>query len=113
MKKMIKGLTILLTMVAINNVHGVEQATPLTTITSIVSYTKFGNGDVRISVANPATNCDAGFWLSPADPGFNANLSVLLSAYHSKSTVTLNGEDTQIWTGSVNKHCRLLFIELI
>ncbi|ALU41478.1 hypothetical protein [Pseudoalteromonas rubra] len=46
------------------------------------------------------------------DPGFDANLSVLLSAYHAKSKVIARGHDDQIWGGSSGRYCLLYSIEL-
>jgi hypothetical protein len=47
-----------------------------------------------------------GYWMSPLDKGFSANLSVILSAYHANSNVIIYAKtDTnKRWSGSSGNH---------
>lgn len=83
-----------------------------TTITTIYSYSEYGSGDVVFRVAAPLTDCEGGFWLKRSDPGFNANLTLLLAAYQSRSTVMIYANPDQIWSGSGSKYCHLYAIQL-
>lgn len=85
----------------------------LTTITRIYSYTTFGGGDVMVEVTTPATGCAKGFWLRATDPGFKATFALLISSYHTQSTVRVGGEDTELWTGSGSVYCRMTFAAVL
>lgn len=86
--------------------------TGLTKITYLSSYNQYAGGDVVFSVANPIAGCENGFWLSKADAGFNANLSMLLSSYQTKNPVKIYGLSDQIWGGSAGKFCKMYLIEM-
>ncbi len=103
----------MLAITSVFSASAAEQDANGITITKIYSYTQFGGGDIQIYVSSPATNCAAGFWLSPHDPGFNSTLNFLLSAFHAKSTLNMIGEDTKLWTGSGTPYCRLIAAGLI
>lgn len=83
------------------------------TVKTVITYSQHGGGDVVFKISNSEISCADGYWLKKPDPGFEANLSVLLSAYHSKSPVIARGHDDHIWTGSTGKYCLLYSIELI
>ena len=82
-------------------------------ITMVQSYPEYGEGDVIFKINNPATICK-GYWLSPSTPGFNANLSLVLSAYHSTADVRIWGheEASNKWPGSTTHLCKLYSIKL-
>lgn len=85
-----------------------------TTISEIQSYPEYGSGDVIFKVANPGEICK-GYWLAPSTPGFDANLSLALSAFHSASKVRVWGH-TQAenkWGGSSTHLCKLYSIKLV
>lgn len=84
-----------------------------TKIISLDSYNQYGNGDVLFRVETPVAECDGGYWLTKNDPGFNANLSFIISAYQAKNTVKIFGVPTQLWSGSSNKYCKLYSITLL
>jgi hypothetical protein len=86
-------------------------STATTRISNIVSYVDYGGGDVTFGVANPVSSC-VGFWFKKGDPGFQSTLNTILSAYHARSTVVVNFEPSQLWTGSAFNYCRLHSIEL-
>ncbi len=82
-------------------------------ITNVMTYTEYGSGDVIFSLDASANGCDEGYWLPPSAPGFNTTLSIILSAYHAKSTVRLWGHDDQLWGGSADsKYCKLNWFKL-
>jgi len=85
-----------------------------TTINTLQSYPDYGGGDVIFKVDNPSAICK-GYWLSPNTKGFNANLSIVLSAYHSSSKLTIDGhpEDIYKWKGSGTHYCKLYSVKLI
>ena len=85
--------------------------TTLTTIKEIYSYAVAGDGDALIVPEHPREECD-GFWMDSADPGFNHNLSVMLSAYHAKAKMVIYGDETSLFTGSSNKFCKLTIIRI-
>jgi hypothetical protein len=87
--------------------YSVELEVP-TTVTRLYSYS---GGDVVIQVANPPSQCVA-FWLRPTDAGFRNSYALLLSAYHTQVIVRFGAEDTQLWTGSFQPHCRITFAAL-
>jgi hypothetical protein len=86
------------------------EASGLTTINRMISYNKHGEGDVVFTVDKPTSGC-YGYWLTKADPGFDANLSMILAAYHGKTIIKVYGLDDQKWTGSANFWCKLYAIE--
>ena len=87
------------------------------TISTIQSYPDYGKGsrkgDVIFSISTPSDICK-GYWLSPDSDGYNANLSLLLSAYHASSKVYVYGltEQSNKWAGSNTQHCKLYSIRL-
>ncbi|MEP2990313.1 MAG: hypothetical protein ABJN65_00960 [Parasphingorhabdus sp.] len=74
-------------------------------ITSITSFSEYGGGDVVVKIANPVTGCEAGHWLRPADPGFDRNVALLMSAYLANRPVKIYSHNNQIWPGSSGKYC--------
>lgn len=84
-----------------------------TSITAIESYSEYGEGDVIFSIDNPHSSCPRGYWMKKSDPGFHANLSLLLSSFHAQSTVVVRGHDDNIWGGSITTFCHLYSIRII
>ncbi|MBQ4850270.1 hypothetical protein [Pseudoalteromonas sp. MMG012] len=103
------SITLLLSVQAFASVKSSSSST----VKTVITYSQHGGGDVVFKISNSEISCADGYWLKKIDPDFEANLSVLLSAYHSKSTVITGGHDVQIWTGSTSKYCLLYSIELI
>ncbi|MEI8594388.1 hypothetical protein [Photobacterium sp. Hal280] len=82
------------------------------TIKMIHSYSEYGGGDVIFRLAeSETTSCPSGYWLRKTDPGFDANLSMLIAAFHAKSRVVVYGLPDEIWPGSqTGKYCHLYAI---
>ncbi len=81
-------------------------------ISNYISYNQYGEGDVVFRVENPMPKCH-GYWIAKTDPGFEANLSSILAAYHSKIKIKVSGHDDQKWPGSSNFWCKLYSIEYV
>lgn len=95
---------------------GMSQATistpsPVTKVTGMSSYAQ-NYGDVIFKIETQMAGCEGGFWMSKGDPGYNANLAMMISAYHAKTPVVVYGLWDQIWSGSATKFCKLYVIEL-
>ncbi|NRA72432.1 MAG: hypothetical protein HRU24_15555 [Gammaproteobacteria bacterium] len=89
---------------------GTNEASGVTTITRIISYNQYGDGDVVFRIANPTSSC-YGYWINKNDSGFNANLSLLIAARQAKTSIKVYGLTTQRWSGSGNLWCKLYAIE--
>ncbi|MDE1243547.1 hypothetical protein [Vibrio aestuarianus] len=79
-----------------------------TYISSVISYNQFGAGDVVFRLDKPIQQCH-GYWINKGDPGFEANLSMIIAAYQAKSPVMIYGLPAQSekWKGSRNHWCKL------
>ncbi|MCE9687159.1 hypothetical protein LZP73_13250 [Shewanella sp. AS16] len=86
------------------------EQTAVTNVVRLISYNQFGSGDVVFTVKNLGSNC-IGYWINRDDAGFEANLSMLLAAYHAKTRVKVAGLDDQKWSGSNSLFCKLYAIE--
>ncbi|NQZ10597.1 MAG: hypothetical protein HRT35_25885 [Algicola sp.] len=62
-------------------------------------------------LSDPVANCDDGYWLKKSDPGFGANLSMLLAAYQAKTTVRIYGEPSIRWPVISAKYCKLYGVQ--
>jgi hypothetical protein len=83
---------------------------PVGLVTGIYSYTDYGTGDVAITVQNPPTACQDGFWIRMTDAGAKNVFAQVLAAYHAGTAVRMGGYDNQLWTGSSGRYCRLYFV---
>ena len=91
-----------------------NETSPKSTIKRFISYSNYGNGDVFISLENNGSTCNSGYFLNKENQGFEANYSMLLSAYHANSSVKLIGLDTEEkWQGSRAIICQLYSVELV
>jgi hypothetical protein len=106
MKKFILLIALLLGANLVEAAEGSQS----TTIKRFISYNQFGGGDVVFRIANPTANC-FGYWINKDDAGFNANLSLILAAYQTKTKVKVTGLTDQKWPGSGNFWCKLYAIE--
>ncbi|MEZ9526794.1 hypothetical protein [Enterovibrio norvegicus] len=80
------------------------------TIVIVNSYSEYGGGDVYFTLASPADECPNGYWMRKTDPGFQANLSMVIAAYQAKSSVRIYGLPDEMWSGTSGKACRLYAI---
>lgn len=95
-----------------NYAQAASVGTTSTKIAFVSSYNQYGTGDVIFKVQDPVSDCADGYWITKADPGFQANLAMIISASEVKNTVVVNGLPDQLWSGSTDsKYCKLYSIE--
>ena len=104
-------LAFLLSVVSVSSFSAPYEGTGATTLSRFISYNQYGNGDVAFKVKHPSPSC-FGYWMTKSDPGFDANLAVLLAAYHSQSKLIVYGliSPDEKWAGSSNNWCKLYSI---
>ncbi|KZY41287.1 hypothetical protein [Oleiphilus sp. HI0123] len=98
-------LAVVLALYSVNCFSATESSFD-TKVERIFAYTEFGNGDVGFWLTeNEGKEC-YGYWMSPISKGFDANFSLLLSAYHANSNVIVYGKlgDDNRWPGSTSGH---------
>ena len=94
------------------NAFSAIEVSPVTKIDRIMSFSEYGQGDVTVWLENNGAICTHGYWLRKADPGFDANLSLVLSAFHAQSAISIRGHTDDIWTGSSGTFCHVYLIDL-
>lgn len=82
----------------------------LTEIVSIISYNQYGDGDVIFRLKKTMPPC-TGYWLTKSDAGFQANLSMLVSAFQAKTQVKVYGSPALKWKGSSGVYCKLYSLQ--
>src|SRR4051812_13564388 len=100
---------VLVVIFLVNNVIAAT-ITSSTTISYVASYSS--NEWVIFKVANPITECSDGYWIAKSDVGFQTNVSMILAAYASKSSVAVDAYIDKPWPGSGAKFCKLNSLEL-
>jgi len=98
---------IIILLITIPSVVLAAEPSPTSKVKKIASYSEYGGGDVMISLEKNGNICTSGYFLKKTDPGFNANLSMVLAAYHSKSVIRIDGHTDQKWTGSSGYYCHV------
>jgi hypothetical protein len=83
---------------------------PTSKVTAISSYNHYGNGDITFQITNTVNQCSHGFWFNKSDPGYNANLSMLVAAYQSKTSVRIQAIPELLCKGSKSAYCKLYLI---
>lgn len=112
MKTIIKGIMLFISIFAAHSLA--SEASPKSIVKRFISYSNYGNGDVFVSLENNGSICNYGYYLNKEDQGFEANFSMLLSAYHANNKVILTGLDTEDkWRGSGSTVCKLYSVELV
>lgn len=98
--------------VSANSFAGVISAQN-TTITGVSSYGS-GNvtGDILIKISGPVTGCENGYYLPNNNEGKEEILSLVLSAFHAGTTVTINAYDSPRWPGSGANYCYIEAVHL-
>lgn len=93
------------------NAQAIQVDTGSTIIVTVNSLTNYGTGDVIFSTENSKnTECPV-FWITKTDPGFQANLSMIIAAYHAKTPVSVVGITDLPWGGTTGKSCKLYYIQ--
>ena len=104
-------LAIIMSTFALSSFAGSYIGSLETKINAVISYSEFGDGDVIFTIENPIPECSHGYWLKKVDPGFQANLSMVIAAYQAKNPVVIYGIPEEIWPGSSGKACHLYNIK--
>lgn len=77
------------------------------TVININTYPEFGAGDFVFRLSNYVVGCEGGFWLSPSQPGFKTSVAFILQARATGETITVGGNNAQIWNGSASNYCKV------
>ncbi|WP_072682467.1 hypothetical protein [Arcobacter sp. LA11] len=70
------------------------------------------NEAVLFKIENPIDEC-TGYFITKSDIGFDANLSMVLSAYHSKNKLVIHGVPEILFSGSSAKYCKASAIHFL
>ncbi|CAM3667142.1 hypothetical protein [Vibrio aquimaris] len=92
---------------------GALEKSGTTQVDSVLSYSVFGSGDLTFNIKDRLGKCEGGFWFNKNDPGYEANISTLLSAFHANAKVNVQGHSEQRWAGSHSNYCHLYLIRLV
>lgn len=79
------------------------------TVTVILTYPDFGNGDFTFRISSQPTGC-YGFWLSPQQPGFKTSVAFILQARATGESVLVGADNAQLWTGSGDQWCKVNYV---
>ncbi len=108
-----KYLLFILSVFSINALAGVT-VSPDAKIIAMETYTEYGNGDVIFSISPSEATCSDGYYLRKVDPGYDANLSMLMAAYHADTMVVVRGRNTDRWDGAPDKDfCKVYSIRYV
>jgi hypothetical protein len=78
-------------------------------VTVILTYTDFGNGDFVFRISNQPAGC-SGFWISPQQPGYKTSVAYVLQARASGELVLVGADNAQLWTGSSGQWCKVDYV---
>tara|TARA_R110002072_G_scaffold33030_9_gene100262 strand:+ start:9352 stop:9687 length:336 start_codon:yes stop_codon:yes gene_type:complete len=83
-------------------------------IDRMISYSKFGNGDVFVSLSNNGAICTYGYFINKDSAGYQSSLSLLVAAYHSNIDVKIMAYDSVKWSGNTaNTVCEIYSVEYV
>jgi hypothetical protein len=88
------------------------EPSPTAKVSKLMSYAEYGGGDLVFVLETNGSICKSGYYLKKTDPGFEAGLSMLLSAYHAKTPIRVDGHTDQRWAGSSGYFCHVYDIGL-
>lgn len=100
--------TIISLAISTANANTIEHSN-ISQITSVKSYMNWGTGDVVFNIEDRTSTC-VGYWFNKNEPGYYANLSLLVSAYHAQSPLYISADTSTAakWDGSLSDHyCKL------
>lgn len=90
----------------------VGSSTEKVAISALSSFSDYGGGDVIFTITTVVSGCEAGYWLRPADAGFDRNLAAVMSAHLAGRPIIVLAHDNQLWSGSPGKYCRVHLISI-
>jgi hypothetical protein len=79
------------------------------TVTVVLSYADFGNGDFSFKISNQPSQC-VGYWLSPSQPGFKTAVAWLLQARATGEVIRVAADTAQLWPGSGDAWCKVNYV---
>lgn len=85
---------------------------PKSQIDRLITYSKYGRGDTYISLQQNDATCVHGYFVNKESEGYQAMISILISAYHAGSPVRIYAYDNNRWEGSSNPVCEMYSVEL-
>ena len=115
LKKMNNKLLIFLSYLLVTlNVNAESVISLQTKINEINSYSGIIDADTLIRVDDPHAACPGGYYLKITDIGFEKNISILLSAFHSQSNIVVraDGSESAAWPHSASRYCKITQIQL-
>ncbi len=83
------------------------ESSPKSTIKRLISYSKFGKGDVYVQLNSGTSACSHGYFINKESAGYESVLSMLLAAYQANTPVILYGYKNNQWSGSSAPVCEL------
>lgn len=76
-------------------------------IKQLIAYSKFGNGDVYLSLESNTKICAHGYFVNKDSAGFDNVYSMLVAAYHGRTPVRVYAYTESRWSGSSNPVCEI------
>lgn len=83
------------------------EGSSLSSIDRLIAYSRFGNGDVFISLETNGPQCAHGYYVDKSSAGYESMLSMLVAAYQAKTPIVLHGTTSKQWSGSSKPVCEI------
>jgi hypothetical protein len=80
------------------------------TVISMHTYPDFGSGDFIFRLSTHIGGCEGGFWISPSQPGFKTTVAAVMLARTTGESITVGGDNAQIWNGSASAFCKVSWV---
>ena len=103
MKKILLIVTVVFSMLQGAAFAGIVSTSHIT-INRIDTYSAYGGGDVIIYGATGVSGCNDGLWMKKTDPGFQANMAIVMTAFlYDKTLIAYINNDgivnSGLWSG--------------
>jgi hypothetical protein len=111
---MLRGIVLLTTfVVGTSNVSVAAEVTAAVgRIVHLYTFTDFGNGDVVFATQSVPPTCQDGFWVRMTDPGAKTAVAQIMAAFHSGAALNIWASDSDIWSGSSGRFCRVTVVRV-
>jgi hypothetical protein len=96
----------------IQSAGAAEVAAAAGRVVHLYAFTDFGNGDVVFTTQTVPSTCQDGFWVRMTDPGAKTTVAQIMAAFHSGVAMHIWASDTDIWSGSSGRFCRVTVIRV-
>ena len=84
-----------------------NETSPKSTVTRLISYAQYGNGDVYVRLQETAATCSGGYFINQNSVGFKNTFSMLLAAYQTQTPLHIVGNEAVRWGGSSAVVCEI------